>query len=154
MAKQIERKFLVKNDSYKLHGIPTLYIQGYISTDPERTVRVRIEGENGKLTIKGKNKGLVRDEFEYVIPLEDAKALLKDLCLKGVIEKLRYKIFYADHIWEVDQYKGDNEGLTIAEIELGAEYEHFEIPDWLGEEVSHDPKYFNSNLSLKPFKEW
>ena len=154
MAKEIERKFLVKDDSFKSLAIPELFIQGYICTEPERTVRVRVEGENGKLTIKGKNKGITRDEFEYSIPLSDAKALIRDFCHKGVIEKLRYKIKHNDLLWEVDQYKGDNEGLVIAEVELTSEDQHIVRPQWIGEEVSGDARYFNSNLSLHPFLKW
>ena len=136
MAKEIERKVLVKDDSFKSLAIPELCIQGYICTEPERTVRVRVEGENGKLTIKGKNKGITRDEFEYTIPLSDAKALIRDFCHKGVIEKLRYTIKHNDLLWEVDQYKGDNDGMVIAEVELTSEYQHIVRQQGIGEEVA------------------
>ena len=154
MGKEIERKFLVKNSDYKYLAKPELYVQGYISNDPERTVRVRIQGKNARLTIKGKNKGITRDEFEYNIPVEEARILLNNFCLENIVEKYRYVISFEGHIWEVDEFLGDNEGLVIAEIELKEEKERFQIPEWIGEEVSGDPRYFNSNISKIPYREW
>lgn len=146
MALEIERKFLV--DEKKLPAqILTCgekISQGYLSVEPGRTVRVRIKGERGFLTIKSANVGIVRQEFEYEIPLEDAEEILK-LCEK-VLEKVRYKVEYAGHIWEVDIFGGRLAGLILAEVELTAPKEILELPDWLGTEVSDNPKYFNSNL--------
>ena len=154
MAKEIERKFLVKNNDYRELANPELYVQGYISNSPERTVRVRIQGVKAKLTIKGKNIGITRDEFEYDIPVSDARELLDNFCLEHIIEKFRYKINYDNHIWEIDEFIGDNEGLVIAEIEVKKVGEDVKIPEWIGAEVSGDPRYYNSNISQNPFKKW
>ena len=153
MPTEIERKFLVRDTSF-LKGLTGSYIaQGYLSTDPERTVRVRIKDHQGFLTIKGKTDGISRIEFEYQIPLDEAKNLL-DLCLPTIIEKERFLIPIGNHTYEVDLFKGDNQGLIIAEIELKNEDETFKKPDWLGKEVSHETQYFNSALSQKPYKKW
>ena len=153
MPTEIERKFLVRDTSF-LKGLTGSYIaQGYLSTDPERTVRVRIKDHQGFLTIKGKTDGISRIEFEYQIPLDEAKNLL-DLCLPTIIEKERFLIPIGSHTYEVDLFKGDNQGLIIAEIELKNKDETFEKPDWLGKEVSHETQYFNSALSQKPYKKW
>ncbi len=153
MPSEIERKFLVRDTSF-LKGLTGSYIaQGYLSADPERTVRVRIKDNQGYLTIKGKTDGISRIEFEYQIPLGEAKNLL-DLCLPTIIEKERFLVTAGNHIYEIDQFKGDNEGLIIAEIELNHEDETFEKPDWLGKEVSHETQYFNSALSQKPYIKW
>lgn len=147
MALEIERKFLV--DEKKLPAQILIngekISQGYLSVEPARTVRVRIKGERGFLTIKSVNVGIVRQEFEYEIPLEDAEEILK-LCEK-VLEKVRYKVEYAGHIWEIDIFGGRLAGLILAEVELTAPKEILELPDWLGDEVSDNPKYFNSNLA-------
>ena len=153
MPTEIERKFLVRDTSF-LKGLTGSYIaQGYLSTDPERTVRVRIKDHQGFLTIKGKTDGISRIEFEYQIPLDEAKNLL-DLCLPTIIEKERFLIPIGSHTYEVDLFKGDNQGLIIAEIELKNKDETFKKPDWLGKEVSHETQYFNSALSQKPYKKW
>jgi adenylate cyclase len=153
---EIERKFLVKNDSFKTLATAKKKIaQGYLNTHPERTVRIRIANENGFLTIKGKGNatGMTRFEWEKEINIEEASALLL-LCEKGVIEKTRFEIPVGNHLFEVDEFYGENEGLIIAEIELSAENEVFEKPDWLGLEVTNDERYYNGYLSKNPFKSW
>lgn len=153
---EIERKYLVtslafKNEYYTKNEIA----QGYLSSNPERTVRVRIKGNKGYLTIKGigNESGASRFEWEKEIELNEAKQLLK-LCEKGVIEKTRYEVKSGNHIIEVDEFHGDNNGLTIAEIELENENESIEKPHWLGNEVTNDERYYNSYISLNPFKNW
>ncbi len=156
MAKETERKFLVKNDSFKQQAVKALRItQGYISSVPERTVRVRIKGEKGFITIKGigNESGASRFEWEKEIPVEDVKELLK-ICEPGVIDKTRYIVPVGNHTFEVDEFYGDNKGLVVAEVELKEENEEFEKPDWLGEEVTGDVKYFNSMLMKNPYKNW
>lgn len=154
MAKEIERKFLVVGDSWRSLGIYELYRQGYLSTVAERTVRVRIIGSMAFLTIKGLTEGVSRLEFEYPIPLADAQLMLDNLCERPLIEKIRYKIAFGQHIWEIDEYHGDNQGLIVAEIELQDETEKFELPEWIGAEVSDDPRYYNANLVAYPFTRW
>ena len=152
MGIEIERKFLVSGDAWRNNsGVP--YRQGYLNRDKARTVRVRIAGDTAFLTIKGKSTGATRAEFEYPVPLEDAQALLA-LCDGPLIEKTRYIVLYAGHRWEVDEFAGDNAGLVVAELELSAEDEAFEHPAWLGTEVTHDARYFNSNLATHPFRVW
>jgi adenylate cyclase len=153
---EIERKFLVTNSSYKAEAFKLTRIkQGFLNTHPERTVRVRIKGEQGFLTIKGKSNqsGTTRFEWEKEIALTEAEALLK-LCESGVIDKIRYEVNANPHIFEIDEFFGDNKGLTIAEIELKNENEPFIKPKWLGEEVTGAIKYYNSQLSKTPFKNW
>ena len=153
---EIERKFLVKNDSFKKEAFAKNHIaQGYLSSVPERTVRVRIKGEKGFLTIKGvsNDSGLSRFEWEKEIPVSEAKSLLL-LCEKGVIDKTRFEIKKGNHVFEVDEFYNDNEGLIVAEIELDSENDTFEKPDWLGKEVTGDIRYYNAYLSKNPFKNW
>ncbi|WP_374172663.1 CYTH domain-containing protein [Flavobacterium tructae] len=153
---EIERKFLVKSADFKEQAFTYNKIaQGYLSAVPERTVRVRIKGERGFITIKGVSQqgGMSRFEWENEIPLDEALELLK-LCEKGKIEKTRYEIKVGKHIFEVDEFYGENEGLVMAEVELESETEIFEKPDWLGDEVTNDPRYYNAYLSKNPFKEW
>ncbi|PKB42838.1 CYTH domain-containing protein [Cellulophaga sp. RHA19] len=153
---EIERKFLVKSDAFKAETISKKRIvQGFLNTDPERTVRVRIKGDDGFLTIKGKSNstGTSRFEWEKQIPVKEAEALLK-LCEEGVIDKIRYNITVANHLYEVDEFFSDNQGLIVAEVELNDEDEEFVKPNWLGEEVTGDIKYYNSQLSKNPFKNW
>ena len=154
MAEEIERKFLVSNDSWRPGASGTLFRQGYLSTDPERTVRVRLEGERGVLTIKGLSRGIRRAEFEYPIPAAEAAVLLDTLCLQPLIEKTRYRVEHAGHLWEIDEFAGDNAGLLLAEVELSSEDEAVELPLWVGAEVSSDPRYFNANLIRHPFCRW
>ena len=152
MAIEIERKFLTVSDVWR--SAPAVYFcQGYLNRSKERTVRIRVAGEQGFLTIKGANTGASRAEFEYEIPLADAKQLLA-LCEGPLIEKYRRKIAYAGMLWEVDEFLGDNQGLVVAEIELESEAQVFAKPDWIGEEVTQDARYYNSNLSLNPFNTW
>ena len=153
MAKEIERKFLV--DQEKLPALPTPYTiqQGYIAATGA-TVRVRIRNNEAFLTLKGKAKGLTRSEFEYPIPLADAKAMLSELCIHPFISKKRYLIEHEGHTWELDIFEGENEGLIVAEIELESETEPFAKPDWVTEEVSNDPRYRNAYLVTQPFSTW
>lgn len=153
---EIERKFLVKSSDFKEQAFAQNQIaQGYLSSLPERTVRVRIKGKKGFLTIKGigHHSGMSRFEWENEIPLDEAQELLK-LCEKGKIEKTRYEIKAGKHVFEVDEFYGENEGLIMAEIELESETESFEKPEWLGEEVTNDERYYNAYLSKNPFKTW
>jgi adenylate cyclase len=154
MKKEIEHKFLVREGAWSPSRAGARYLQGYLSTTPERVVRVRIAGENASLTIKGLANGLVRDEFEYSIPLQDAERLLRDLCPHPLIEKTRYRETVRSHIWEVDVFHGVNEGLVVAELEVADEGESFAKPPWIDREVSGDVRYSNTNLSLRPFKSW
>lgn len=155
MAKEIERKFLVqpgwKANIKELSGQQIR--QGYLSCDPERTVRVRLKGNMGFLTIKGKTDGISRQEFEYSIPAKDAEALLL-LCEGPLIEKERFTFMIGQQQWEVDEFFGDNAGLILAEAELLHEQQALEIPEWITEEVSHDRRYYNAQLSQKPFCSW
>ena len=153
---EIERKFLVLSDAFKKEAQTTTRItQGYLSTDPERTVRVRIKGATGYLTIKGKSNesGTTRVEVEEEIAFAKAETLLS-LCLPGVIDKTRHEVSLGNHLWEVDEFYGDNQGLIVAEIELNDENESFEKPKWLGTEVTGDKKYYNSQLSAHPYQHW
>ena len=153
---EIERKFLVTSEQFKTEAFAKHQIaQGYLNSNPERTVRIRIKGESGFLTIKGKNNetGTTRFEWETEIALAEAKPLLL-LCEKGVIQKTRYEVKVGKHIFEVDVFHADNEGLIVAEIELSAEDETYKKPDWLGKEVTNDNRYYNSYLSQNPFKNW
>lgn len=152
MALEIERKFLVVGKGWRT-GSPTLFRQGYLNLDKSRTVRIRIFGDDAVLTVKGPTEGLTRLEFEYDVPVADAENMLK-LCEGGVIEKKRWLFRLGNHVWEIDEFLGENDGLIVAEIELTSEEQVFEKPDWVGDEVSHDPRYFNSYLSGKPFSSW
>lgn len=154
MAKEIERKFLVKNDDFKKLAQGVTYRQGYLNSAKERTVRVRSVGSRGFIAVKGISVGVTRVEYEYEIPFDDCKAMLDNLVEKPVIEKKRYKIRAGKFTWEVDEFLGENQGLIVAEIELENEDDEFERPDWLGEEVSGDPRYFNSSLISHPFNKW
>ncbi len=155
MGKEIERKFLLKNEQWRGLAEGTLYRQGYISTDENRAVRVRVIGEKGFLTIKGRQeKLLVRLEYEYEIPLADANELLDKLCDRPIIEKYRYKIPFAGMVWELDEFLGENAGLFVAEVELSHESQTVELPDWVGDEVTEDPRYLNVNLIQNPYNTW
>lgn len=135
------------------NGVKYFYRQGYILTDPEKTIRIRVTDQSGFIAIKGKSVGASRPEYEYAIPREDANELLNQFCSSD-ISKFRYSVHFAGKEWEVDEFLGDNEGLVVAEIELSSEDEPFEIPDWIAEEVTGIEKYYNSNLSKWPFKKW
>ncbi len=154
MPLEIERKFLVKNNNWENQVDSFVVIkQGFLSTDAERTVRIRISDEKAFLTIKGKSTGATRTEFEYSIPHNEAVQLLK-LCKPTIIEKVRFFINVNNHTWELDVFEGGNLGLIIAEIELNSEDETFDLPDWVGEEVTGDVRYYNSILSKKGFMSW
>lgn len=152
--KEIEYKFLVKSGEWKKNAKGVLYKQGYLSTELGRVVRVRLEGENAKLTIKGKKTGPEGAEFEYDIPKKDAEYILENLCLKPLIEKTRYNIEFEGNIWEVDEFYGENEDLVLAELEVESTKQKFNKPDWIGKEVTNDPKYKNANLVSNPFSNW
>ena len=154
MGKEIERKFLVKGDAWKALAPGIRYRQGYLNSSFDRTVRVRTIGDQGFITVKGPNNGIARPEFEYVIPADAANEMLMELAEKPLIEKNRYRNLRGKHVWEVDEFLGDNAGLVVAEIELGSVDEPFEKPEWIGEEVSGDPRYYNSNLVAHPYSEW
>jgi adenylate cyclase len=154
MGVEIERKFLLAGEGWRALGEPVLLRQGYLSSAPERTVRVRVEGDGGVLTIKGKSVGATRSEWEYPIPLAEANELLDRLCEQPIIEKYRRRIPFGAHVWEVDEFLGANAGLVVAEIELAREDEAFARPDWVGEEVTHERRYFNSSLVRMPYASW
>lgn len=153
MGLEIERKFLVTGTEWKGLATGLHTRQGYLSIAMDRTVRVRIAGERGFLTIKGKTHGLSRAEFEYAIPVEDAAELL-DLCEKPLIEKTRYRVPFGSHTWEVDEFHGANAGLVVAEVELESADEKPALPPWVGREVSGDARYYNANLVKTPFTSW
>lgn len=156
MAQEIERKFLVKSDAFKKECQKEMRItQGYLSSIPERTVRVRVKGDKGFITIKGigNASGASRYEWEKEIPVTEVNELLQ-ICEPGVIDKTRYNVKSGEHTFEVDEFYGDNNGLIVAEVELLSEEEAFEKPQWLGEEVTGDVKYFNSMLMKNPYKNW
>jgi adenylate cyclase len=155
MGVEIERKFLVDHEKWEKVIKPkgTHYRQGYLLNEDFKTIRVRVTDSQGYITIKGSSTGISRKEYEYKIPMEDGIELL-DGFAKSEVEKIRYRINFADKLWEVDEFLGDNEGLILAEIELQQETEKFKKPEWIAREVSDDDRYYNSYLSLHPFKEW
>ncbi len=154
MAKEIERKFLVKGESWRGLDSGKRYRQGYLSTSKERTVRVRTAGDKGFITVKGINTGATRAEYEYEIPFPDAVEMLDQLCERPLIEKTRYRISFGGLTWEVDEFEGANKGLITAEVELKDENQAVSIPDWIGQEVTNDPRYYNANLVAHPFSAW
>lgn len=155
MGVEIERKFLVDRKHW-LKATPTVSStirQAYLSDNPDKTIRVRTADNKGFLTIKGRSKGITRQEFEYEIPLEEAYVLIDNFCSQ-LVEKTRHYITHAGKLWEVDEFRGSNEGLFVAELELASEDETFEKPEWLGPEVTKDPRYLNSNLAKNPYQNW
>ena len=154
MGKEIERKCLVDVTAWKPRDQGVRYQQGYLNAQKERVVRVRIEGDQAKLTIKGPSQGVTRSEFEYVIPLDDAAILLEGLCEQPLIDKHRHKEVHGGRTWEIDVFHSDNDGLVVAEIELASEDDTIELPTWIVREVYGDPRYYNSNLLKAPFKIW
>lgn len=154
MSTEIERKFLVTGDAYR-RLVPGIRIrQGYLNADPDRTVRVRIAGEKATIAVKGRNAGISRLEFEYEIPKADAELMLDRLAVRPLIEKVRYRVPYEDRVWEVDEFFGANAGLVVAEVELDREDAPLLKPGWVGDEVSDDPRYYNSNLMVNPYSSW
>lgn len=154
MAKEIERKFLIKRELWQPQSQGVEIRQGYLSLDPERTVRVRTKGAKGYLTIKGKNQGISRTELEYEIPYEEACQMLEELCLRPLVEKTRYLEQHGQQLWEIDIFVGDNEGLAVAEAELPSEDTALALPIWIDREVSGEARYYNSNLIRLPYKNW
>ena len=154
MGVEIEHKFLVKGDGWRRQGQPVLIRQGYLSSHPERVVRVRIYGDEAFMTIKSKMLGMSRGEWEYPLPLADAQEFLDRLCEQPIIEKYRRRIEFGGFTWEVDEFLGVNAGLVVAEIEVPSEDQAFERPDWVGDEVTDDSRYLNSNLIAHPFSAW
>lgn len=154
MAVEIERKFLLQGDGWRGLAPGKHYRQGYLSTVAARTVRVRVIEDSGYLTIKGATSNATRAEYEYVIPVEDAHAMLDTLCERPLIEKTRYRIEYQGMIWEVDEFAGENAGLLLAEVELDSEDQVIALPDWVGKEVTGEPRYYNANLIANPFSQW
>ena len=154
MGTEIERKFLVKGDEWRSLATGVFYRQGYIYTKNGTTVRVRLVGTRGYLTLKSPAVGISRREYEYAIPGEDAREMLETLCDRPQIEKTRYQITAGDVVWEVDEFSGENQELIMAEVELTDENQIVELPSWIGEEVSGDRRYFNSYLAEHPFSQW
>ena len=155
MAKEIERKFLLRDESWQSEVVREIpYRQGYLANTEEVSVRIRISGESAKLNIKSATLGVERHEYEYEVPVVEGQEMLEKLCKGPVIEKVRHIVKHGDHTWEIDRFSGDNEGLVVAEVELGSADEQFERPAWLGEEVSHDTRYYNSCLVNHPYKDW
>lgn len=154
MGQEIERKFLVKVDLWQPPDSGSQIRQGYLPVQDARTVRVRVADDRAYLTLKGPAKGLVRAEFEYSIPLADAEEMLEQLCDRPLIEKTRYKLPHAGLTWEVDEFSGENAGLLMAEVELSRPDQPVELPPWIGQEVTDDPRYYNASLSRYPYREW
>jgi len=154
MAIEIEKKFLVTGEEWKEGSSSTIYFQGYLCSGSGQTVRVRIAGDKAWLTIKGRHTNISRLEFEYPIPLEEAQIMLAEVCEQPIIHKRRFFKKYGGFIWEIDEFYGDNQGLVLAEIELASEDQEFPRPDWLGEEVSDDGRYYNASLRSYPYSMW
>jgi adenylate cyclase len=155
MATEIEHKFLVRNESWQGYVYHTMWIrQGYLVSDEIRSVRVRITDGAAYLNIKSATLGITRSEYEYSIPLQDAGEILDALCDKPLLEKTRHLARYGNHVWEIDVFEGDNAGLVVAEVELASPGENFARPPWIGEEVSHDRRYYNAYLARHSYKNW
>lgn len=154
MGLEIERKYLLCSEAWRELGPGLVIVQGYLSTTRDCAVRVRIIGDTAFLGIKGKTSGMTRQEFEYSIPVQDAQEMLESLAERPFIEKTRYTIPYGGLIWEIDEFHGENQGLIIAEVELTAENQQINIPEWIGSEVTNDPRYYNANLVAHPYSHW
>ncbi len=155
MATEIERKFLLVNDNWRKDADEGIHIiQAYMSSNEKSSVRIRIHGDSANVNIKSKTLGIQRSEYEYPIPLDDAREMIESLCDKPYIEKTRFHVMHDEHEWEVDVFAGDNEGLIVAELELDSVEENFNLPDWIGEEVSNEPRYYNICLVTHPYKNW
>jgi adenylate cyclase len=155
VAQEIERKFRVRDDGWRAGAQSSRALrQGYLCLDPERSVRVRLAGARGTLTLKGASRGATRLEYEYEIPAAEAREILERLCLRPLIEKTRHLVPCAGRTWEVDEFGGENAGLVLAELELASEDEEPELPEWVGEEVTGDPRFYNVSLVSRPFSSW
>lgn len=154
MALEIERKFLISKELFPVETKGLLIRQGYLMSSPEKSIRVRLQGDQGFLTIKGPDIQGVRDEFEYMIPVDDAISLLDDFCEEGRIIKIRRTIMIGSHLWEIDEFLGDNAGLWLAEVELDSRDEYVNLPPWIDTEVTGDIRYFNTYLAQHPFSSW
>ena len=155
MATEIERKFLILNDNWRKEADDGIHIiQGYMGSNEKSSIRIRVNGQNANLNIKSKTIGIQRSEYDYAIPLDEAKEMLDALCDAPLIEKTRYHVMHDGHKWEVDVFAGENEGLVVAELELSSPDEKFSKPDWAGDDVSEDPRYYNICLVKNPFKNW
>lgn len=154
MGLEIERKFLIKQNKWQPPNQGKVYRQGYIYTHNGSTVRIRVAGNEGYLTLKSKTTGCTRAEFEYAIPLAEAEEMLELLCDRPLIEKIRYRVTFNGCIWEVDRFLGENEGLMLAEIELETENQHLLLPEWIDTEVTEEQRYYNSNLAKNPYTNW
>ena len=155
MAKEIERKFTIINNNWKeAVSSSSRFRQGYMGTDEKASVRIRLEDDKANINIKSATLGIQRQEYEYDIPVTDANEMLDTLCHKPLIEKTRHYVQHQGKTWEIDVFEGDNQGLVVAEIELDSEDESFTLPDWAGEDVSHDTRYYNVCLVSHPYKDW
>jgi adenylate cyclase len=155
MATEIEHKFLITNDKWRDNADEGTYlVQGYMGSNEKSSIRIRINGDSANLNIKSKTIGIQRSEYDYPIPVGEAKEILESLCEKPFIEKTRFQVMHDGHEWEIDVFAGDNEGLIVAEIELNSTDEEFSRPDWVGEDVSDDPRYYNICLVTHPYKDW
>ena len=155
MGREVERKYLVKNALWRREADRGIeYRQGYLCLDPRRGVRVRLGGEKAILTVKGQSEGSARDEFEFPIPAADAEELLERICIQPIIEKTRYQVHRGDLTWEIDEFAGENRGLLIAEVETDKPPQQIPIPEWAGEDVTDDPRYFNTHLVKQPYSQW
>jgi adenylate cyclase len=154
MATEIEHKYLTISNEWRENAKGILYVQGYLSNDKDRVVRVRLAGDQGYITIKGASEGASRAEYEYKIPAKDAREMLDKLCLPGIIEKTRYRVPFGGLTWEVDEFAGANKGLIVAEVELPAADTPVTLPPWVGKDVTHDPRYYNAELSKMPYSKW
>ncbi|MDX1606667.1 MAG: CYTH domain-containing protein [Candidatus Competibacterales bacterium] len=155
MAVEIERKFLTRNNAWHRQVYSSARIrQGYLVNERNLTVRVRVAGSEARLTLKGPMQGFSRTEYEYPIPVADADQMLVNLCQRPLIEKTRYWLRHGGHTWEIDVFEGDNLGLTVAEVELSYPDEQIELPEWIGKEVSNDPRYLNASLVRRPYRQW
>lgn len=155
MAIEIEHKFLIVNDDWRNEADEGIYmVQGYMGSNEKSSIRIRIHGDSANLNIKGKTIGIQRSEYDYPIPVDEAKEILESLCDRPFIEKTRFHVMHEGHKWEIDVFAGDNEGLIVAEVELDSVGESFSLPDWVGEDVSDNPRYYNICLVMHPYKDW
>jgi adenylate cyclase len=155
MALEIERKYLVINNKWRDKIIKKSFVkQGYVANAANASVRVRVAGSEARLTLKGRSNGISRSEYEYPIPLQDAEEILNSHVSGAVIEKVRYKVKCGEHVWDLDVFAGANHGLIMAEVELDSEDEVFQMPEWAGEEVSSDSRYYNASLASHPYRDW